>query len=189
MAALLPRLPRLPDAELLARLVGFDTTSRLSNLPLADFLCDYLDLPGVEVVRVPSEDGGKANLALGIGPEPGPGRRGLVLSGHMDVVPAEEEEWESDPFALADRGDRWVGRGACDMKGFLALAANLFAEAATEGELLAPLVLLLTYDEEWGRSGRGGWSSPGPTTARRCRGARSSASRRRCASSAFTRGT
>src|ERR1700674_666374 len=55
----------------------------------------------------------------------------------MDVVPAEEPEWESDPFTLADRGDRYVGRGACDMKGFLALAANL-ALAASRQRLRHP---------------------------------------------------
>ncbi|MGH6690437.1 MAG: M20/M25/M40 family metallo-hydrolase, partial [Gammaproteobacteria bacterium] len=73
--------------------------------------------------------------------------------GHMDTVPAEEEGWESDPFALTDRGDRWVARGACDMKGFLALAANLFAEAAAGAELAAPLALVFTYDEELGTLG------------------------------------
>jgi acetylornithine deacetylase len=92
---------RLADAELLARLVAFDTTSRYSNLPLADFLCDYLDRPGVRLARVPSADGAKVALLARLGPEPGPERRGLVLSGHMDVVPAEEDGWESDPFALA----------------------------------------------------------------------------------------
>ncbi|HEX3552257.1 MAG TPA: acetylornithine deacetylase [Thermoanaerobaculia bacterium] len=145
-------MPRLADAELLARLVAFDTTSRNSNLPLADFLCDYLDRPGVRIARNPSADGRKANLVVWVGPEPTGDRRGLVLSGHMDVVPAEEAEWRSDPFTLADGGDRWVARGACDMKGFLALAANLAAEARPEG-WRAPLALVFTYDEEVGTLG------------------------------------
>ena len=155
----------LSDAELLARLVGFDSTSRNSNLPIADFLCEYLDRPGVRLLRHPSADGDKVNLIVSVGPEPdgegaenGHGRPGLVLSGHMDVVPAEEPEWESDPFALAERDDRYVGRGACDMKGFLALAANLalaaLAAPANHGRRLAhPLVLLFTYDEEVGTLG------------------------------------
>ena len=148
----------LGDGDLLARLVAFDTTSRLSNLPLADFLADYLDLPAVSAVFDRSADGAKANLLLRVGPQlDGGGRRpGLVLSGHMDVVPAEEDGWESEPFRLADRGDRWVARGAADMKGFLAVAANLAREAATRhpgSGLAAPLVLLLTYDEEVGTLG------------------------------------
>jgi acetylornithine deacetylase len=150
----LPNL--LSDAELLARLVGFDSTSRNSNLPIADFLCDYLDRPGVRIARNPSPDGGKTNVIAWIGPEPEGDRKGLVLSGHMDVVPAEEEGWRSDPFFLADEEDRWVGRGACDMKGFLALAANLAAEAAAEARAdrwRAPLALVFTYDEEVGTLG------------------------------------
>ncbi|HSS78871.1 MAG TPA: acetylornithine deacetylase [Thermoanaerobaculia bacterium] len=142
----------LSDADLLGRLIAFDTTSRNSNLPLADFLCDYLDRPGVRISRVPSADGGKTNLVAWVGPEPTGDRRGLVLSGHMDVVPAEEDGWTSDPFTLTDDGYRWVARGSCDMKGFLALATNLAAEAVT-ATWRAPLALVFTYDEEVGTLG------------------------------------
>jgi len=143
--------PLLPDADLLARLVAFDTTSQRSNLPLADFLADYLDRPGTRIARNLSAAGDKANLVVWLGPEPSAARAGLLLSGHMDVVPAGEG-WTSDPFVLTDRGDRYVGRGACDMKGFLALAANR-AAALAAGRLRAPLVLLFTYDEEVGTLG------------------------------------
>src|SRR3954464_15613532 len=142
----------LSDAELLACLVGFDTTSRNSNLPIADFLCGYLDRPGARLARNSSADGTKANVIAWLGPEPAGDRRGLVLSGHMDVVPAEEDGWRHDPFHLADEGDRWVGRGSCDMKGFLALAANLTAEADPRS-WRAPLALVFTYDEEVGTLG------------------------------------
>ncbi len=149
----------LSDTDLLARLVAFDTTSRNSNLPLADFLCDYLDRPGVRIARQPSPDGTKANLIAWLGPEPAPvsdghaeDRPGLVLSGHMDVVPAEEADWRSDPFTLTDGGDRWLARGSCDMKGFLAVAANAMVNLIT-AKLRAPLALVFTYDEEVGTLG------------------------------------
>ena len=145
-------MSRLSDAGLLARLVAFDTTSRNSNHPLADFLCGYLERPGVRIDRNLSADGLKTNVVVRIGPEPEGDRRGLVLSGHMDVVPAEEEGWRSDPFSLVDEGDRRVARGSCDMKGFLALAANLAAEARPE-RWRAPLALVFTYDEEVGTLG------------------------------------
>jgi acetylornithine deacetylase len=141
----------LDDRALLSRLVGFDTTSRESNLPLADFLADYLDRPGVHVARNLSADGAKTNLVVAIGPETDD-REGLVLSGHMDVVPAEEIDWRSDPFTLTESGDRYVGRGTADMKGFLALAANRLA-AADASALRRPLALLFTYDEEVGTLG------------------------------------
>ncbi len=143
----------LSDAELLARLVAFDTTSHRSNLDLADLLCDYLDRPGIGIARNPSPDGDKTNLVVTAGPAVDPERRdGLVLSGHMDVVPAEEPGWRTDPFELAETDDAWVGRGACDMKGFVALAVNAMARAAA-GRLRHPLALLLTYDEEVGTLG------------------------------------
>jgi acetylornithine deacetylase len=142
----------LTDAELLARLVAFDTTSRNSNVPLADFLSGYLDRPGVRIERNPSADGAKTNLIAWVGPAPSGDRRGLVLSGHMDTVPADEAGWRSDPFTLTDEGDRWAARGSCDMKGFLAVAANLAAEA-DPASLRAPLALVFTYDEEVGTLG------------------------------------
>ena len=144
-------MSRLDDHALLARLVAFDTTSALSNLPLVDFLCEYLDRPGVRIARQPSDDGTKANLVVAAGPG-AHDRAGLVLSGHMDVVPAAEPEWRSDPFTLADEGDRYVGRGAADMKGFLALATNRLA-ASDPAALRRPLCLLFTYDEEVGTRG------------------------------------
>jgi len=141
------------DIDLLGRLVAFDTTSRRPNLPLVDFLCGYLERPGVSVHRIPSPDGRKANLIVRAGPPAdAAARAGLVLSGHTDVVPADEDGWHSDPFVLTDRGDRLAGRGSADMKGFLALAANLFREV-DPGRLAAPLVLLFTYDEEVGTLG------------------------------------
>jgi acetylornithine deacetylase len=131
--------------------VSFDTTSSASNLPLADFLSDYLDRPGVRITRNPSADGAKTNLIVAAGPETDD-RDGLVLSGHMDVVPAREPDWRSDPFTMTDRGDRYVGRGTADMKGFLALAANRLASLESSA-LRRPLVLLFTYDEEVGTLG------------------------------------
>ncbi|HEX2218817.1 MAG TPA: acetylornithine deacetylase [Gemmatimonadales bacterium] len=141
----------LTDAALLERLVAFDTTSRLSNLPLVDFVCDYLDRPGILVERLPSPDGAKANLVVRAGPE-AEDAAGLTLSGHTDVVPAEEPGWRSAPFRLARSGDAWVGRGTADMKGFLALAINRVA-GLSPSRLRRPLALLLTYDEEVGTLG------------------------------------
>lgn len=143
---------RLSDRDLLARLVAFDTTSSNSNLPLADFLCEYLDRPGVRIHRDAPGDQPKANLIVEIGPPADAAtRRGLVLSGHMDVVPAGDG-WTTPPFELRERGGALFARGAADMKGFLAVAANLAAEV-DPAALRQPLVLVLTYDEELGTLG------------------------------------
>jgi acetylornithine deacetylase len=143
----------LSNPELLARLVGFDSVSRNSNLPIADFICDYLDGRGFRIARNPSADGTKTNLIVSAGPAgEDPTRPGLVLSGHMDVVPAAEPEWESDPFALTERDGSLYGRGTCDMKGFLAVAMNRI-KAIDPGSLRHPLALVFTYDEEVGTMG------------------------------------
>jgi acetylornithine deacetylase len=145
------------DAEaILERLVAIDSTSVRSNLPIADFLCEILEPAAAEIVRDVSEDGEKCNLLLRFGPETDVERRGLVLSGHMDTVPALEPSWSSSPFDLRDAGDRWVGRGTADMKGFLALA-TVAARVFDRSAALAPLVLLFTYDEEVGTLGARHW--------------------------------
>ena len=164
-----PTSTDLTDAELLGRLVAFDSTSRNSNRPIAEFIADYLDRPGITIEEQFSPDGEKVNLVVRVGPEVHPEtREGLVLSGHMDVVPAEEPEWKNDPFELTDGGESWVGRGACDMKGFVALAINA-ARRALARELTRPLVLILTYDEELGTLGAhhfaSHWRSPLPRAA------------------------
>jgi acetylornithine deacetylase len=140
----------LSDDALLARLVAFDTTSHKSNREIADFLCDYLDRPGVRITRHPTADGAKLNLIVAAGPVDGD--HGLVLSGHMDTVPAEPEGWHSDPFTLTPSNGSYVARGAADMKGFLALATNRLA-AADIARLRHQLVLLFTHDEETGTQG------------------------------------
>jgi acetylornithine deacetylase len=158
----------LSDADVLRRLVAFDSTSANSNLPIADFICDYLDRPGARIVRNASPDGGKTNVVALLGPEGGDaGRQGLVLSGHMDVVPAREPEWASDPFTLKETETTYVGRGTADMKGFLALAMNAFHRAAAT-PLRSPLTLVFTYDEEVGTIGARHFVSswPGPTLPR-----------------------
>ncbi len=140
-------------ARLLERLVAFESTSSASNLELVDAICDLVTRPGVTCERHLSPDGDKANVIVRAGPDTDPeSRRGLVLAGHLDVVPAGEPGWSSPPFALTDRGDRWVGRGVCDMKGFIALSLHLVGEVELD-RLEAPLVVLLTYDEELGSLG------------------------------------
>jgi acetylornithine deacetylase len=135
--------------EMLARLVAFPTVSRESNLPLIDFVEDYLRGHGVECHRVPDDDGGKANLYALIGPaEPG----GVVLSGHTDVVPVDGQDWSTDPFELTERDGRLYGRGTCDMKGFAAVALAAVPAALRAG-LKRPIQLALSYDEEVGMWG------------------------------------
>jgi acetylornithine deacetylase len=132
--------------DLLARLVGFDTTSRDSNLELIQWVEGYLAHLGVPSRRVPNADGTKANLMATIGPAV---EGGVVLSGHTDVVPVDGQPWSTDPFQVVERDGRLYGRGTCDMKGFLALALAAAPELA-KAQLARPVHLAFSYDEEIG---------------------------------------
>ncbi len=137
---------RLSPKEMLSRLVAFDTTSHKSNLPITAFIKDYLASHGVASQRVVSEDGEKANLYATIGPQKG---SGIALSGHMDVVPVTGQNWSSNPFVLCEASDKLYGRGACDMKGFLACVLAAVPDFAAR-ELAIPIHLAFSHDEEVG---------------------------------------
>jgi acetylornithine deacetylase len=137
---------RLDARALIERLVAFDTTSRNSNLALIEFVRDYLAGFGVHSDLIHDEAATKANLFATIGPE---GTGGIVLSGHTDVVPVDGQTWSSDPFHLLERDGRLYGRGACDMKGFLALVLARVPEFV-ERRLTKPIHLAFSYDEEVG---------------------------------------
>lgn len=132
--------------DVIARLVGFDTVSRHSNMALIDWVREYLAGFGVESRLVPNDDGSKANLFASIGP---PAEGGVVLSGHTDVVPVDGQAWDTDPFTLIERDGRLYGRGTADMKSFSAIALALVPEMLAAG-LKRPIHLALSYDEEVG---------------------------------------
>jgi acetylornithine deacetylase len=135
--------------ELLDRLIGYDTTSRNSNLGLIEFVRGHLEAWGVPCRLSYDPTGTKANIHAIIGPI---SAGGLALSGHVDTVPVDGQAWSGDPFTMRRDQDRLYGRGATDMKGFVACML------AAVPDLVAlkprrPIHLLITYDEEIGCSG------------------------------------
>ena len=137
---------RYTPREMIERLIGFDTTSRGSNLDLISFVADYLAEYGIAATLTHDDDRGKANLFATLGPE---GDGGVVLSGHTDVVPVDGQAWSSDPFTVVERDGRLHGRGTCDMKSFIAIALALVPEYL-ERDLAVPIHFALSYDEEVG---------------------------------------
>jgi acetylornithine deacetylase len=136
----------LSTVEILERLVACPTVSRDSNLPLIDFVRNFLADFGVESHLVHDDTGRKSNLFASIGPA---AEGGLVFSGHTDVVPVDGQPWESDPFRLTARESRFYARGACDMKGFIAAALSR-VPALKAARLTRPVHLMFSYDEEIG---------------------------------------
>jgi len=132
--------------EILAALVGFDTTSRNSNLPLIGWVEGFFDRLGVAHERIEDTGAGKTNLWATVGP---PGTPGYILSGHTDTVPVDGQVWTSDPFRLTERDDRLYGRGTSDMKGYVACCLAAVPDMLKR-PLRQPIHLALSYDEEVG---------------------------------------
>ena len=133
-------------------LVGFPSVSLRPNGEIVSHIESCLAEHGITCWRDAHEDGRRFNLLARIGPRDGPGSEGgVLLSGHLDVVPAEAGGWQDDPWRLRRADGRLYGRGAVDMKGFLAMAlaqAPAFQERADS--LSEPLWLAFTFDEEVG---------------------------------------
>jgi acetylornithine deacetylase len=137
----------MPDSlAILERLIAFPTVSRDSNMGLIGYAREQLSAVGVASRLIANAEGSKANLFATIGP---PDQAGVILSGHTDVVPVDGQHWSSDPFTLREAGGRLYGRGAADMKAFLACALHA-ALTAAEKPLVRPLHLAFSYDEEVG---------------------------------------
>ncbi len=141
--------PRLSTAELLSRLVSFDTTSRNSNLQLIGFVREYLDAHGIPYRVSTDATGEKANIHAIIGPQQ-PG--GVALSGHVDTVPVDGQAWSADPFTLRRADGRLYARGAVDMKGFVSACLAAVPDFKA-GNFARPLHLFISYDEEVGCHG------------------------------------
>lgn len=141
--------PTLGTTELLARLVSFDTTSRNSNLPLMDFVREYLDAHRIPYRISSDASGEKANIHAIIGPQRA---GGVALSGHVDTVPVDGQAWSADPFTLRRSDGRLYARGAADMKGFVSACLAAVPEMKARN-LARPLHLFISYDEEVGCHG------------------------------------
>ena len=139
--------------DLMTKLISFPTVSRDSNLPLIDWVEDYLTSHGITCHRYYDDDENrsveKAALFAHVGPEI---EGAVVLSGHTDVVPIDGQPWDTDPWTVTEKDGKYYGRGTCDMKGFDALAIWALVEAHKRG-VKRPLQIALSFDEEIGCTG------------------------------------
>ncbi|MES9897597.1 MAG: acetylornithine deacetylase [Sedimenticola sp.] len=115
-----------------------------SNQGVIERLSEWMENLGfsVEILPIPGQPG-KSNLIASAGSGP----HGLVLSGHTDTVPFDDNRWNTDPFKLTQQGDRLYGLGTSDMKAFFAIAIEALRDLDLK-QLKQPLILLATADEE-----------------------------------------
>jgi acetylornithine deacetylase len=132
----------------------------MSNRGVVDKLAGWLETLGF-AIEIQELAPGKANLIATLGSGPG----GLVLSGHTDTVPFDEELWASNPLGLNERDNRLYGLGSTDMKGFFPVAIEA-AKAFLDTLLKQPLIILATADEESSMSGARALAEAGRPVAR-----------------------
>jgi acetylornithine deacetylase len=135
-----------PLEQTLGRLVAFPTVSDRPVDGIAAYLADRCESAGLRVERLDAPEPGKCNLVCTAGPV---GTDGIILSGHMDVVPVEGQPWSTDPFQLTRRDGKLYGRGSCDMKAFIAATVEALDHLDLKS-LNRELMLIWTYDEEVG---------------------------------------
>lgn len=136
----------LTATQILTKLVSFPIFGGDGNLEITAWIKDYLTGYGIAYQTVPDETGTKEAIHCRIGPATD---GGIILSGHLDVVPVVGQPWDTDPFKLTLKGDKLYARGSCDMKGFVAccLAAVPMLLAA---DLQKPVYFAFSFDEEIG---------------------------------------
>ena len=134
------------SVDILTHLIEFPTVSVDSNLDLIGYAGEILEGLGARTELTYDADRRKANLFATLGPE---ADGGFILSGHTDVVPVEGQPWTVDPFKATKSSERVYGRGACDMKAFIACALAM-APKFDQADLVKPVHFAFTFDEEIG---------------------------------------
>ena len=162
-------IAKLPGAiDFLRELVQLPSVSSTNplldqgNRPVIDLLAERLQALGFDIEIMPlNDDGSKSNLIATRGSGPG----GLVLAGHTDTVPYDDDLWNFNPLAITERDQKLYGLGSTDMKGFFPLALEASREFM-ETDLRQPLIILATADEESSMSGARALAAAGHPLAR-----------------------
>lgn len=150
--------------ELLSEISVSSTSAQwdTGNRQVIDKLAGWLSSLGFNCEIIPlAEQANKANLIATLGSGPG----GLVLSGHTDTVPFNEELWDMNPLSLTEQDNKLFGLGSTDMKGFFPIAIEA-AKAFLDQPLKEPLIILATADEESSMDGARELAAQGAPKAR-----------------------
>ncbi|SDP90818.1 Acetylornithine deacetylase/Succinyl-diaminopimelate desuccinylase [Actinopolyspora xinjiangensis] len=143
--------------DLASELIRFDTSNTgdpatlRPERPAAEYVAEKLGEVGFETTYVESGDTpGRGNVVARL---PGADRQrgGLLVHGHLDVVPADPTEWSVHPFSGAVRDGYLWGRGAVDMKDMVAMTLATARRLGRDG-ITPPrdLVFAFLADEEAG---------------------------------------
>jgi acetylornithine deacetylase len=132
--------------DIITKLVSFDTSNtEKSNDPIIQYIRSVVrDIKDVQILTVPSSYSKSSSLLVSVGPVDKPG---IILSGHLDVVPAVNQNWATNPFQAVNIDGKLFGRGVSDTKGFIGTVLQWMKDLDT-AKMKIPIHLVLTYDQE-----------------------------------------
>ncbi len=134
------------SVKILSDLISFRTVSGEDNSALINYCEDFLQKIGATSFKTFDDEKKRVNLFATIKSKKTNGAKPIILSGHTDTVPVSKS-WSTDPFKATIKDNKLYGRGACDMKGFIACALA-FAPIYSKSNLTRDIHFSLTFDEE-----------------------------------------
>jgi len=134
------------SVRILKDLITFKTISGQDNSSLIDYCDEILKKLGATSFRTYDNEKKRVNLFATLKAKNSKTKKPIILSGHTDVVPVSKG-WSTDPFTATVKGDKLYGRGACDMKGFIACALA-YAPIYSKSNLDRDIHFSFTFDEE-----------------------------------------
>ena len=132
--------------KILSDLIAFKTISGEDNNQLIDYCDEILKKLGATSFKTFDEDKKRVNLFATLKAKNPNGKAPIILSGHTDVVPVSKG-WSTNPFEAVIKEDKLYGRGACDMKGFIACTLA-YAPIYSKTNLDRDIHFAFTFDEE-----------------------------------------
>ena len=134
------------SVKILTDLIGFKTISGEDNSSLINYCDEILKKLGATSFKTFDDEKKRVNLFATLKAKKNGGKKSIILSGHTDVVPVSKG-WTTDPFKATIKGDKLFGRGACDMKGFIACTLA-YAPIFSKANLDRDIHFSFTFDEE-----------------------------------------
>ena len=134
------------SVKILTDLIAFKTVSGEDNNSLINYCDEILKKLGATSFKTFDNEKKRVNLFATLKAKKSNSKKPIILSGHTDVVPVSKS-WSTDPFKATIKGNKLYGRGACDMKGFIACALA-YAPIYSKTNLDRDIHFSFTFDEE-----------------------------------------
>ena len=132
--------------KILTDLIAFKTISGEDNNALINYCDDILKKNGATSFKTYDEEKKRVNLFATLKSKKTSNKKPVIFSGHTDVVPVSKN-WSTDPFVATVKNNKIFGRGACDMKGFIACTLA-YAPIFGKTNLDRDIHFSFTFDEE-----------------------------------------